>query len=222
MVSTLIDDNPGTFAVLRMHIWEDAAHDYLETPWGNQRLLFYDVGSSGVPWFAYDGLFDAWPINTYASKLAQRQAVPTDVTIDLWGVETSAQTYDLTAEVCIEAGGAGKTMTVYMVEVLDHYPATPTYYRNTLRQAATTEDVTLAEGECAQVTRTFVFDTTSWAQQTDIKIIAWAQTPAAAYPAEVHQAAETAWPFSGGAPDPPIFEDGFESGDTTMWSSDVP
>lgn len=206
---------PTTFAVYQIH-WSDPPYT---VSWGTQRGGFYGGLADGIPWFAYDGLFDAWPISTYESKLNQRRAIPTDVTIDLYGAETGSQTFDVTAHVCIEPGGAGKTMRVYMVHALDHWPATPTYSRNTLRQGATTEDVTVASGACVDVVRTFVFDATSWAQQSDIKIVAWAQTPNAAYPAEVHQAKVMHWPFT---PYTDIFADDFEDGTTDAWTEVLP
>jgi hypothetical protein len=214
VVSSLIDANPTTFAVVEIHVSDPP----WTATWGTQRALFYGNLADGIPWFAYDGLWDAWPIETYETKLHQRQAVATDVTIDLIASHTGIQTYDVTAHVCVEAGGTGKTMRIYMVEVLDHWPATPTYEHNTLRQGATTQDVTLAASGCADVTRTFVFDATSWAQQSDIKIVAWAQTPATGWPAEVHQAKVMSWPF----PTREIFADGFESGNVSHWSAAAP
>lgn len=221
MVSNLIDTNPTTFAVYEMHVW-----DAYITSWGEQRKAFYGNIADGVPWFAYDGLFDAWFCPTgggqgnqcYEPNLLERQPLPTDVTIDLYGTETAAQTYDVTAHVCIEPGGTGKTMRVYMVHALDHWPPSPSYSRNTLRQGATTEDVTVASGACVDVVRTFVFDATSWAQQSDIKIVAWAQTPATAYPAEVHQAKVMHWPFTSTT----IFTDDLETGTTDAWSGVMP
>jgi hypothetical protein len=211
-----MDANPTTFAVYQIH-WQDPPYT---VPWGTQRGAFYGNIADGTPWFAYDGLWDAWPIETYGTKLAQRQAVATDVTIDLYGAETGSQTYDVTAHVCVEAAGAGKAMRVYLVHALDHWPVVAGYNeRNTLREGATTEDVTLAPGECADVTRTFVFDATSWAQQSDIRIVAWAQTPATSYPALVHQAKVMSWPFQ--LPGE-VFADGFEAGNTSGWSAVMP
>jgi hypothetical protein len=57
------------------------------------------------------------------------------------------------------------------------------------------QNITLAPGGCQTVSRTFTFDATSWADQENIKIIAWAQEPDASWPAEVHQAAVMTWPF---------------------------
>jgi hypothetical protein len=216
VVSDLIDANPTTFAVYQLHV-SDPPYD---TAWGDERKAFYDNVADGIPWFAYDGLWDAWPVETYETKLHQRQAVPTDVTIDLSAAETGNQTYDVTARVCVEPGGIGRAMRVYMVHALDKWPLVhDSMERNTLRQGATTQGVRIAPGSCADVTRTFVFDATSWAQQSDIRIIAWAQTRNDSYPAEVYQAKVMSWPFPvAGA----IFSDGFESGSASRWSAVVP
>jgi hypothetical protein len=109
-------------------------------------------------------------------------------------------------------------MRVYLVQVLDKFPAVPAYSRNTFKQAATTEDVTVAAGECTQVVRNFEFDAESLAQIEDVRVIAWAQQPLDGIPAEVHQATQLEWPFA----DLAVFGDGFESGDTDQWSSTGP
>jgi hypothetical protein len=212
VVNTLITNYPS-FVVVEYHV-----QDAYAFPWGESRGDFYDIWALGIPWFAYDGLFDAWPINTYESKLQQRLAVPTDVTLELSGVELAADTWEFTAEVCVEAGGVGKNMRIYMVQALDKYPVSPTYSRNTFQQAATTEDVTVAAGACVEVVRSFTFDTLSMANPEDIVVMAWAQAPLGGIPAEVHQAAQLKWPFV----EPALFADGFESGDASAWSSVQP
>jgi hypothetical protein len=212
VVNTLITNYPG-FIVVEYHVQD--AHAF---PWGESRGNFYNIWALGIPWFAYDGLWDAWPIANYEPALVQRMAVPTDVTLTLSGVEMAADTWEFTAEVCVEAGGVGKEMRIYMVQALDKWPTSPTYSRNTFQQAATTEDVTVAAGECVEIARTFTFDSTSMAQQEDIVVMAWAQAPLPGIPAEVHQAAQLKWPFVEAA----MFADGFESGDASAWSAVVP
>lgn len=214
MVNTLITNYPR-FVVVEYHT---GLGDPYELPWGTARGLFYNIWSDGIPWFAYDGLFDAWPIANYEPALVQRMAVPTDVTLELSGVELAADTWEFTAEVCVEAGGVGKNMRIYMVQALDKYPVSPTYSRNTFQQAATTEDVTVAAGACVEVVRSFTFDTLSMANPEDIVVMAWAQEPLPGIPAEVHQAAQLKWPFVEAA----MFADGFESGDASAWSATVP
>jgi len=213
LVNTLITNYPN-FVVVEYHV-----NDAYALPWGDARgASFYNIWSDGVPWFAYDGLFDAWPYQEYEIKLQQRLAVPTDVTLELSGVELAADTWEFTAEVCIEAGGAGKDMRVYMVQALDKYPPEYSHSRNSFRQAASTEDVTVAAGACVEVVRTFTFDALSMANPEDIVVMAWAQQPLPGIPAEVHQAAQIKWPFA----EPALFADGFESGDLSTWSAAVP
>ncbi len=205
----MIDDYPDTYASISVHVGSDG----YDIPWGNSRGDFY--GANLIPWLAYDGLEDAWPISTYESKFITRQAVPTDVTIALNGVRTTvAATYDVTADVCVEAGGTTKDMRIYMVQVLDHYPTTAAYYRNCLMQGATTEDLNIAAGACTQVTRTFTLDAVSLANEEDVKVFAWAQEQLDAYPAEIFQAAKL---FLG--PIIPVFADGFEGGTLDGWSA---
>jgi len=210
VVSTLIDSYPR-FAVVEYHCNDDYA-----TAWGDARRTFY--GFTLFPWFGYDGLWDVRPYQQYEVNLLDRLDEPTDVAIELRGVELAADAFDFTAEICVESGGVGKDMRIYMVQVLDEYPASPTYSRNTFRQAAATEDVTVAAGACVEVERSFTFDGISMAQPESIRVMAWAQEPLDEFPAEVHQAAQLAWPFTG----PPVFADGFESGDLSAWSATVP
>jgi hypothetical protein len=141
-----------------------------------------------------------------------RRAVPTDVIINLSGVELSSDSWEFTAEVCVEPGGTGREMWVYMVQVLDHYPRIAAYYRNCLMQGAVPEAIDVDAGECEYFVHSFSFDPISMAQQEDIKIFAWVQEPLHPWPAEVHQAAKIQWPFAA------LFEDGFESGDASAWT----
>jgi len=213
VVSTLIDTYPN-FVVVEYHVSDPP----YSLPWGESRGVFYNIWGDGIPWFAYDGLFDAWPIDMYEPNLQTRLAVATDVVLTLSAIEQSADTWQVTAEVCVEASGVEKDMRIYMVQALDKWPSPPSYSRNTFQQAATTEDVTVAAGACVDVVRTFTFDATSMAHQEDIRIAAWAQDPLGGIPAPVHQAAIIEWPFA----EPPFFADGFESGDTSAWSVTVP
>ncbi len=128
------------------------------------------------------------------------------MTIDLIGEQVSGSTYAVEGTVCIESGGTGKSMRINMVQVLDHWPNSPTYHRNGFKQAATYQDVTLAPGECAVVQRNFTFDGTSMSRTDDIRIIAWAQRPVSyggGGQGAAYQAAIMPWPFPGPQVDPP-------------------
>ncbi|MBU0703490.1 MAG: thrombospondin type 3 repeat-containing protein, partial [Chloroflexi bacterium] len=82
-----------------------------------------------------------------------------------------------------------------MVQVLDHWPPERPYHRNAFKQAAPTKDISLAPGESQAVEYDFTFDTDSWANQEDIKIVVWTQAPEYEGPAEVYQAATRRWPL---------------------------
>jgi hypothetical protein len=202
----------GDFAVVEYHVFDDTA-----TSWGNARLNFYGSLYNGVPFFVYNGKYDAWPISNYDDALLAELDIPTDVTIHMFGVPgIGVDEYDFVAEVCIEPGGIGKTMVFQMVQVLDKFPTHHTYSRNGFRQAASEETLTIAAGACQTVNRSFTFDSTSMATPEDILVIAWAQANGTSGPADVHQAAISHWPFA--APAPPLFEDGFEDGTTDAWN----
>jgi hypothetical protein len=207
VVSGLIDTYADSMNCIQMHNGDQHA-----VPWGNQRAGFYNF--QYIPQWYVDGLVGTYILGQFESNFLTRVGVPTDVTMTLDGTPVNAIRYGFTAEVCIEAAGDAKTMRIYMVQALDHYPAYPSYSRNTVRQGATTEDITLAAGECQQVYREFTFTPESLDQRPDIKVVAWAQEAKDTGPAEVYQS--EGWQYQAD-----IFADGFESGDTSVWSSTV-
>ncbi len=107
----------------------------------------------------------------------------------------TANSHEVTAEVCIEGGGDGKTMRIYMAQAVDCYenPDLSYYHRDTPRQGQAVLDVTLTPGGCTQVSRTFTFAADSMAQEDNIVVVAWAQDPATSGAADVHQAAQLRW-----------------------------
>ena len=186
----LVDDYPDTFALVQVHVIGEYA-----TTWGYNRF-FYFYGFQYTPSASFDGLdteVGAWSVtqiyDEYRSMQLARLAVATDVTLALSAAHMSGSTYDITATVCVEPEGTGKTMRVHIAQVLDHWPPFPLYHRNGLKQMAGTADVTVAPGNCQDVVRTFTFDSDSWAAKPDIRIVAWAQKPLSSFPAEVYQAA---------------------------------
>ena len=186
-----MDMYPDTFAVVEYFV------DNLpwSLPWGEARGDFYNIWGDGIPWFAYDGLFDAWPISSYHQKFVNRQAISTDVGIEISATQLSADTWRFMAELCVETGGEAKPARIYMVQVLDHWPPASASARNTFKQAAETEDVQLNPGLCTMVMRDFTFDADSMAQIEDVKIVVWAQTPNNGIPAEIFQGKVCAYPF---------------------------
>ena len=185
----MLIDYPDSFTLVQIH-WND---DYTTT-WGDDRSSYYSVGYIPTAWF--DGSEERVDFPTtpsYEDTYLARAAVPTDVTIQVSSEETGQATHEVTTTVCVEPEGSGKSMRVYVVQVLDHWPLSASYSRNGFKQAAASEDIFLDPGESQDVVRTFVFDAESWNQQGDIKIIAWAQEPLTEAPAEVYQAARF-WP----------------------------
>ncbi len=199
----MLDNYPDDFYLVQIH----ASGSYYIS-WGGSRMNFYGV--TGTPWAWFDGVLENYggygdttlDYNRYHASYNTRKAVPTDVTIEQVANETGAWEWDVRATVCVEPTGTGKTMRIYMVEVLDNWPSWPTYSRNTLRQAKATTDVTVAAGECAEVVRHFVFYAPEQGAPDDIKIIAWAQAPLSSAPAEVYQAGRMTWPFPGAPCEP--------------------
>lgn len=188
-VAGMIDQYPDTLAVVEYHV-----RDACTTGFGNERAAFYNIWlTAGVPWFDLDGLGDAWPVTTYESKFLARQSIPTMVTLSLGAEPVSGQTLRVTARACTEPGGDPLNLRLYLVVVEDHYPDAPADSRNTCRVGTAPETVALAADSCHAFSREVTLDP-SWTQG-ELKIIAWAQDEAASGPAEIHQAAEQAWPF---------------------------
>jgi hypothetical protein len=187
---------PGTFTLVEYHLG-----DAYSTTWGSARQGFYSV--TGTPTAIFDGVqsvVGAGSVDSayanYIAKYNLRMAVATDVTIDLGGRLLSGTTYEVKAKVGIEAGGAGKSLRIYMVQVLDNYPTSPNYERYTFIQSPTThgsEDVvTLAANDSVMITHNFTLSGPSAADPNNVKIVAWAQD----YPTSknIWQAATLHWP----------------------------
>lgn len=180
--------NAHRLQIVPVQIHKDDAYG---TAWGDARAVFYNLPYMPTAWF--DGVEEriSYPTDpSYEATFAARALVPTDVTIDLSLVQISGPTYEVTASVCIEPGGAAKDMRIHIVQVLDYWPPEFFYSRNGLKQAAPSEDLSLTPSQCQDVVRTMTFDAESWANQQDVKIVAWAQAPDATGPAEVHQSAQ--------------------------------
>ena len=177
--------------------------DPYDQPWCYTRATFYNVTATPTCWFdgdhpcvgAYANVDDqqAW----YVSNWQDCATEPTDVTIEMCGEQlVDPNAYEITATVCIDPNGSAKSMRIYMVQALNHWPSSPVYSRNTFKQAALTEDITLNPGECQDIVRTFIFDSDSMANQDEIKIITWAQLIKASAPAQIYNSARMDWPFS--------------------------
>ena len=210
----LMDTYPLSFVLVQIHV-----ADVYATAWGNARATFY--GATAWPTSVFDGVdpkrLGAQLYSTYLADYNAKRAVVTDVTLSIGAQLVSEATYNVTATVGIESGGAGKTMRIQMVQLLDHWPPIPPpkpqYSRNGLKQAAAPQDITLAPGGTQFVTRTMTLDPESAGRLSDVRFVAWAQLPSTAWPAQVFQAAIRAWPF-----EPPL---GDMDGDFLINMADV-
>jgi hypothetical protein len=218
----MIDTYPDTLAFIAIN-----KNDSFQVPWGTMRDNVYDA--AWTPFSCHDGLEDAWPISTYETKFLARQAIPTDVTVDVM-VFGGGASRTVMATVCIEAGGAGKSMDVWMAQVLDHYGIV-NFDRNMVRDGSDGVEITLAPGECSTVTESFVLDAQSQASPDNVKYFAWAQDTNWVYDPEVQYISGQwygAWfaeVFQGGkalAPFDGILYDDFEDGTTSAWSAVIP
>ncbi len=168
-----MDAYPDTFAFVQIH-----HGDAYATTWAYSRADFYDL--EVYPSSFFDGVIyhrGGQTYTTYEDDYLARRGKPTDVSIQVSGSHTEGETYAMRTRVCLDDDGTGKTMRIYMVQVLDYWPPAISYSRNGLKQAAATQDITLAPGDCQVVSRSFTFDADSWADQDNIKVIAWAQEP---------------------------------------------
>ena len=176
--------------------------DAYQTSWTSQRASFYSISGYPTTWF--DGVTelvgayanDTQMYNWYNSARATRAAVPTDVTVEITGLEVGAQTYEIAATVTIEPDGTGKDMICHIVQVLDYYPASgDNRYRNCVIQHQKS-DVTLAAGESRTVTKEFTLSGVCWTNLEDVTFVVFVRDAGAPGPKEIHQAATMDWPFT--------------------------
>lgn len=188
----MIDTYPDTFAVIEYQI----SNPPWSLPWGEDRADYYGVWA--IPWFQYDGLFDAWPIDTYESKFLNRQAEPTDVVMEIACKPLGGNEYRVAVHVGIETGGEGKTLYVYTVQALDHRTAIASYTRNSFMLAADTMEVALEAGTSTSFAHTFALDDESMEKPEDVRFFAWAQDPSnTGGVVEIRQGAKLLPPFDG-------------------------
>ncbi len=126
-----------------------------------------------------DGLDDADPSRPTSPNFIARQAVPTDVTIDMEVFGPGAM-WDVRATVCIEPGGTGKTMKVFMAQVLDHYGPT-NFTRNMVQDGSSGSRSRWRRASACSSPRAFVLNSLSQASPGNVKFFAWAQDPVLVY-----------------------------------------
>ena len=184
----LQDEFPDTFFPMQIH-----GGDNYSTTWGDQRQSFYNIG--GYPTVWTDGVLSqvgsyGSPSGNYTQLRAaymQRQAVSTDVTMEMCGSSVDADTYSVTVTVGIESGGSSKNLRIHCAQVIHNYPSSPSYNYACFMQASN-QDRSVSAGGSATVDFVFDLDSASMARLDDVSFIAWAQKTNSSGPSEVYQA----------------------------------
>ncbi|MBU0641308.1 MAG: hypothetical protein KKB50_20815 [Planctomycetes bacterium] len=196
----MLDDYPDTFTSIQIHTGGAGP----VTAWGNARRTFYGV--SGIPDAWFDGKEQATgaytnvdtQYNWYRGIYLDRLAVTSDIKLELGGELISGQTYEIKVRVTNDPVGTPQewTVAIHMAQLLDNYPTYGGYHRNCCKGGPASEVITLAPDESIVLTREITFDAVSWANQSNIKIAAFAQNDKADPPARVHNATVMNWPFT--------------------------
>lgn len=187
-VIMLQDEFPNSYFSIQVH-----GGDSYATDWGNSRQAFYSVPGYPTVWSdgteKIEGSYGSPSANynVLRSQYLARQAVPTDVTMDMCGSSVDTDTYSVSVSVGVETGGSAKTMRIHCVQVIHNYPASPTYNYACFMQGHNA-DRTIAEGTSTTIDFTFDFSSASMAHLNDVSFIAWAQATNTSGPSEVYQA----------------------------------
>jgi hypothetical protein len=213
VVDSTMNNNPNDLVALWLH-----RSDGYECEWSDWRKWnFYNYGY--IPYTVIDASI-VTSTGMFQTHIDQRLAVPTDVTIELGATMVDTSTYVATANVCVEPTGAVTAMNLHFFNVLDHWPTSPTYYRNCVREGYRMGTITVGPGSCIGVQQQIVFDGDSLANSTDIKIAAMVEEPVAVAMGEVYQAAIINWPLA--STGHPVFSSAFENGTLGGWSAAAP
>lgn len=187
----LQQDRPDDIVGLMVH-----GGDAYTTTWGNSRMSFYNV--PGYPtvwldgWSSMEGSYGSVSANysQLNTRLNSCLAQATDVSINLQGEELSASQYRISGELSIDAGGTGKTIRVQLIQCYNqtNWPESAEMQFNTVRQAASSFDVTLASGDSHAWTHTFTLSGESLSTPSEVTYICIAQTPNSSGAAQVFNA----------------------------------
>ncbi|UCD75303.1 MAG: hypothetical protein JSV91_16150 [Phycisphaerales bacterium] len=200
----MINDYPESLVALQVHT------AYYTTAWGTARKSFFSVG--GIPDTYFDAVLqclgayqnDDQMYNWYNSKRVARLAVPTDVTIEIYGEpmgkgegKDSLPTYLITVYLGVEEGGEAKTVRLHIIDALFDYPYnTDGRYNNCVRNGYTHNDIDLVPGETVEITQEITFRAESEANPDNIRIIAFAEEPVTHKPGNVYQSEMATWPLT--------------------------
>ena len=191
-----MNEHPDTFIAIELHI-----NDHYRTPWTVEQSAFYGVAGTPTTWFdgveAAEGAFTnelamtAW----YGGILSNELEVPTDVSVTMSAVATTEDTFAVTVDVLLDQDAEARELVGHVVQVLDHYPASDDWFRNTVIQHQETAPFTLDSSRPYSFTMSFTLSGDSWNYKEDAKFVAWVSDVGDSAPLPIHNAAQLAWPF---------------------------
>ena len=188
----LQQDRPNDIIGLMVH-----GGDSYTTAWGNSRMSFYSVPGYPTVWIDgftnIEGSYGSVSAN-YAqleSRLNTALAQSTDVSVTLQGQEISGSQYQISGELSVDASGSGKTIRVQLIQCYDanDWPESGEMQFNTVRQSASSFDVTLGAGDSHTWDHTFTLSGESLSNPHDVTYICIAQTPNSSASAPVYNTA---------------------------------
>ena len=204
-----MNNYPDSFLSLQLHIG-----DGFGTSWTQQRWNFYSGTGTPLTWF--DGVLqcsgaytnDTQMYNWYNTQRTTRANVATDISLEIFGEEVSAQTYEITVNVTMDPDGTEREIKLHVVQALDYYPSsTDNRYRNCAVQHAPSSFM-VAPGETVPFTTTFTLSGASWTYHENAKIIAFARETGTPAPKEIYNSAIMGWPFTSPAIEGDVDGDG--------------
>ncbi len=191
-----MNDYPNDFVAIELHI-----ADRYRTEWTVERAGFYGVAGTPTTWFdgveVAEGAFtnDLAMTRWYSGILSAQLESPTSVSVDLSAVATSEDTFAVTVDVALDQDTEPLEVVAHVVQVLDYYPASDDWFRNTVIQHQVTPPFTLESGAPQSVTLAFTLSGDSWNYKENAKFVAWVADVGTTGPLQIHNAAQLAWPF---------------------------
>ena len=182
----LMDEFPDSMFSMQIH-----GGDSYATGWGNLRQSFYSVGGYPTVWLggteSIAGSYGspAANYNQLRSRYLNLVNAGTDVTIEPCGFPVDSDTYTVSAEIGVEAGGTSKTMIIHCGQVLHNYPSGSYNYGCFMQASDTT--VTVKAGSSQWVEFTFNLDSASAADTGDVTFFVWAQDTNSSGPSSIYQ-----------------------------------
>ena len=181
MVNDLFEAHGDNFIPFFCHLGGEAG-----SGGASSRANFYELQYTPYLWL--NGADDAgYDYPDWEGDLAAHQGQETDVTIGIF-TKIEGPILRVSAAVCIEDGGVGRDMRIYIAQVLDNFPESASYYRNALRQVQS-KDVTVEAGQFVDVPAIMVLPDLDLGRPEDLGVVVWAQEPLGSAPAEIFQAA---------------------------------